>query len=106
MPASHNALYSFDALERIAPEKEDDVLRHMRESLSSGSDVAIIGCPGRAGASHDAEALHRRSGLQLQMLVSRHFSTVLMFSMVEADIQAGLLNGADYFIAVASSRRT
>jgi hypothetical protein len=106
LPASHNALYSFDALERIAPENEDDVLLHMRESLSSGSDVAIIGCPGRAAASHDAEALHRRSGLQLQRLVSRHFSTVLMFSMVEADIQAGLLNGADYFIAVASSRRT
>jgi hypothetical protein len=38
-------------------------------------------------------------------LVSRHFDTVLMFSMVENDIQAGLLPGADYFIAVASCRR-
>ena len=45
-PASYDALYSFDALERVAPEYEDDAVRHMRESLSRESDVAIIGCPG------------------------------------------------------------
>jgi hypothetical protein len=107
LPASYDAIYSFDALERIAPEQEDGVVRHMRESLSSGSDVVIIGCPGHvtAAIAGGIDRVHRRSGLQLQMLVSQHFDTVLMFSMVENDIQAGLLPGADYFIAVASSRR-
>jgi hypothetical protein len=107
LPASYDAIYSFDALERIAPEQEDDVVRHMRESLSSGSDVAIIGCPSHVTAAigGDVDRVYRRSGLQLQMLVSRHFDTVLMFSMVENDIQAGLLPGADYFIAVSSCRR-
>jgi hypothetical protein len=107
LPASYDAIYSFDALERTAPEQEDDVVRHIRESLSSGSDVAIIGCSGHVTAAigGDIERLHWRTGSQLQMLVSRHFDTVLMFSMVENDIQAGLLPGADYFIAVASCRR-
>jgi hypothetical protein len=107
LPSSYDAVYSFDALERIAPEQEDDVIRHIRESLSNGSDVAIVGCPSHASAANggNIDRVHRRSGLQLQMLVSRHFDTVLMFSMVENDIQAGLLPGADYFIAVASSRR-
>jgi hypothetical protein len=106
LPHSYNALYSFEALERVAPEHEDDVLRHMRESLSGASDIAIIGCPGRTAPRNNAVNTHQRSGLQLQILVSRHFGTVLMFSMVDSDIQAGLLHGADYFIAVASSRRT
>ena len=105
-PASYDALYSFDALERVAPEYEDDAVRHMRESLSRESDVAIIGCPARTAElmGDVADNKYRRGGLQLRSLISRHFDTVLMFSMVQDDIQAGLLPSADYFLAVASAR--
>jgi hypothetical protein len=107
LPASYDAVYTFDTLERVAPEDEHDVLRHICESLSRPSDVAIIGCPGRtadtAGVVTDDK--YRRGGLQLRTLISRHFDTVLMFSLVGDDIQAGLLPSADYYLAVASGRR-
>jgi len=106
LPASFDALYSFDLLEGIASEIENDVLIHIRESLSRESDIAIIGCPARTVQSEGIvlDKTFRRSGLQLRSLVSQHFDTVLMFSMTEDDIQAGLLSSADYFLAVASGR--
>ena len=106
LPASYDALYSFDALERVAFEVESDVLRHIRESLSRESDVAIIGCPARPSGAEGGGKDNRflRSGLKLRSLVSQHFDTVLMFSMVDDDIRVGLLPSADYYLAVGSGR--
>jgi len=106
LPASYDALYSFDALERVAFEVENDVLRHIRESLSRESDVAIIGCSARPSGAEgsDKDGRFPRSGLKLRSLISQHFDTVLIFSMVDDDIQAGLLPSADYYLAVATGR--
>jgi hypothetical protein len=106
LPASYDAIYSFDALEGIAPENEQDFLQHIGESLSRDSDVVIMGCPARISedAGKKIGGQYPRRGIQLRSLMLRYFDTVLMFSMIEDQIEAGVLSSADYFIAVVCGR--
>lgn len=106
LPKAFDAIYTFDLLERVAPEDEDGVMTHVRRSLSHEGDIAIIGCP-----SYEADALgrlaagrYRRGGSEFRSFMLRHFDVVLIFSMVKDEIQAGLISSADYFLAVGSGR--
>ena len=102
LPMTYDAIYSFDALERIAPHQQEDFLRHMRESLKNDSSTVIVGCPARSAMLSRTDGIYGRTGSELRSLMLQHFGTALMFSMVEDEIHAGLVPSANYYLAVAS----
>ena len=108
LPRTHDAVFSFDVLERTAPEYEDDCVRHIRDSLSNNCDIAIIGCSAHGHderVSGKSEAIHPRSGLTLRELLQRHFNAVMLFSMNEEFIQPGIFPDAHYFLAVCCAKK-
>jgi hypothetical protein len=108
LPRTHDAIFSFDVLERTAPEYEDDCIRHIRDSLSKNSDIAIISCPAHGHderLSGKSEAIHTRSGLSLRDLLQRHFNAVMLFSMNDEFIQPGISPDAHYFLAVCCAKK-
>jgi hypothetical protein len=105
LPRSHDAIYSFDVLERTAPEHEDDFVRHLRDSLGRNCDVAIIGCP---SPDHDDSAtacIYTRTGRALRELMHLGFDMVMLFSMNEAVIQPGISPKAQYFLALCCAKK-
>jgi len=110
LPRSHDAIYSFDVLERTGPEYEEDCVRHLRDSLSDNCSIAIIGCssPDRDVQLSDSTTapLYTRTGLALRELLQRQCSSVILFSMSDEIIQPSISPNAQYFLAICCSKKT
>jgi len=110
LPTSHNSIYSFDVLERTAPEHEDDFILHLRDSLSRSCDIALIGCPspdhGEGNLSKSAtQRIYTRTGPELRELMHQGFDTVIPFSMSGEVVEAGISPRAQYYLAVCCSKK-
>jgi hypothetical protein len=110
LPRSHDSIYSFDVLDRIAPEDEDNFMRHLRDSLSRDCDVAVIGCSSPdydtvAWSGSASEPIYTRTGAKFKALMERGFNAVMLFSMTEEVIQPGISSTAQYFMALCCARK-
>jgi len=111
LPKTYDSIYSFDVLERTAPEYEEDCIRHIRDSLSDDCGIAVIGCsaaqPDARFSDNTTEPIYVRSGAALKELLHRHFNTVLLFSMHHDEIiQPGISSNTPYFLALCCGKKT
>ena len=110
LPRLYDSIYSFDLLGSVAPEHEEDFVRHLGDSLSRSCDVAVIGCPSpdhdNISLSDSATArIYARTGEELRELMQQRFGMVMLFSMSEGDIQAGISPKAQYFLALCCAKK-
>lgn len=106
---SFDAAYALDMLEHIPATEEDRVLDHIKASLSEHG-IVIIGMPSlesQAHASPQSRAGHVncKTGRELRATMSRHFHTVLMFSMNDEVVHTGFFPMAHYLLAIGCSKR-
>ena len=98
----HDAVYSLDVFEHIAPESEHRFLYNLRES----APVAIIGTPSLESQPY-ASALSRaghvncKSGEQLREALLRHWRHVFLFGMNDQALHTGLPEMSHYLLALA-----
>jgi hypothetical protein len=106
LPASHEALYCLDAIERIERDAEGDFVRNLAGSLVSDGAVMILGSttPDAGGEPADRASM-RRGGAELKALLDRHFHVVLAFSMVDETVHPGIVRAADYAFALGCGRK-
>jgi hypothetical protein len=103
LPMRHDAIYSVDAIERIARDDEDIFVRNLARSLTFDEAVLILGsAAAEAGVEPGAG---RRSAAELKALMERHFHMVLLFSMIDVTVHPGIARAADYVFALGCGRK-
>jgi len=106
LPRKHEAIFSLDVLEHIAPESEHAYLANMRRSLHAGG-LLMIGTPSlesQAYASPPSKAGHIncKSSSQLKALLEKYFAHVFIFSMNDEVVHTGFSPMAHYLFALCS----
>jgi Methyltransferase domain len=106
LPRKHDALFSLDVLEHIAPEDEHAFLGNLCESLS-GNGLLMIGTPSLESqpyASPPSKAGHIncKSSKELKALLEKYFAHVFMFSMNDEVVHTGFFPMAHYLFALCS----
>jgi hypothetical protein len=109
LPEPHDAIYSLDLLESIAPDDEHAFLANLRGSLTDDG-VLIIGTASietqaLASAGQSAPSLSCKSGTELKLLLGQYFTTVFLFSMSDETIHVGSLPMAQYRFAVCCGKK-
>jgi hypothetical protein len=110
LPRRHDAIFSLDVIDFIAPEREGAYLTNLWASLEPRG-VLIIGT-GAAGSSRPMEPadrdrqINRKTALELQALLERYFSSIFLYSMNEEVVQTGVSPNADYLLAVCADKRS
>jgi len=104
LPRRHDAIFSLDVIEHIAPEREDTYLRHLSSSLAE-SGVLIVGSPSLESQPYGspqskAGHINCKTGSELKRLLERHFKTVFLFSMNDEVVHTGFYPMAHYLLAL------
>lgn len=99
-----DAITSFDVIEHISPEREDEFLLALCRNLSPDGMV-IIGTPNISAAPYASPVtraghINLYSGERLRTLMERFFTTVLLFSANDEVVHTGFTPMAHYLIAV------
>lgn len=107
LPRKHEALFSLDVLEHIAPKDEHQFLANMCGSLDDDG-LLVIGTPSiksQPFASPPSKAGHIncKSGGELKALLKRYFARVLMFSMNDEVVHTGFSPMAHYLFAICAN---
>jgi hypothetical protein len=110
LPRKHDALFSLDVLEHIAPEDEHSYLNNLCESLSDDG-MLVIGTPSLESqpyASPPSKAGHIncKTGKELKALLEYYFAHVFIFSMNDEVVHTGFWPMAHYLFAVCSQPKT
>jgi Methyltransferase domain len=109
LPRKHDALFSFDVLENIAPEDERAFLSNLCESLSENG-LLMIGMPpleSQPYASRPSRAGHIncKSSKQLKALLEKYFAHVFIFSMTDEVVHTGFSPMAHYVFALCAQSK-
>ena len=109
LPRKHEALFSLDVIEHIAPHKEHDYLANLCESLAENG-MLIIGTPSlesQAYASPPSKAGHVncKTADQLKALLEYYFEHVFIFSMNDEVVHTGFSPMAHYLFAMCTSSK-
>ena len=105
----HEALFSLDVIEHIAPHNEHDYLANLCESLAENG-MLIIGTPSlelQAYASPPSKAGHIncKTASQLKALLEYYFEHVSIFSMNDEVVHTGFSPMAHYLFAMCTSSK-
>ena len=106
LPNKHDAIYSFDAIERVRREDEHAYISNLRDSLEDNG-VLIIGTSSAQSQVHSAPQGHAgpvncRSGMELKALLESYFDRTFMFSMNDEIVHPGFHPLADYLFAICT----
>jgi methyltransferase family protein len=106
LPRKHDALYTLDVIEHIAPADEATFLENLCSSLSENG-LLIVGTPSLESqpyASPPSKAGHIncKSGKELKALLERYFSHVFIFSMNDEVVHTGFAPMAHYLFALCA----
>jgi hypothetical protein len=109
LPRKHQALFSLDVLEHIAPENEHAYLANLCSSLSDNG-LLIIGTPSLESqpyASPPSKAGHVncKSGIALKALLENYFAHVFIFSMNDEVVHTGFFPMAHYLFALCAGSK-
>ena len=106
LPMRHDAIYSLDAIERIARDDEDTFVRNLARSLTFDQAILILGSAA-AGADDEGSgsSVGRRGGTELKVLMERHFHMVLSFSMIDGTVRPGIVGATDYTFVLGCGRK-
>jgi 2-polyprenyl-3-methyl-5-hydroxy-6-metoxy-1,4-benzoquinol methylase len=106
LPRRHDALFTLDVLEHIAPEDEHTFLSNLCVSLAPGG-LLMLGTPSLESqpyASPPSKAGHVncKSGDELKALLKKYFAHVFMFSMNDEVVHTGFSPMAHYLFALCA----
>jgi Methyltransferase domain len=106
LPRKHEALFSLDVIEHVAPSDEHAYLHNLCRSLEDNG-ILIIGSPSLESQAHSSEPskighINCKSGNQLKALLSNHFGEVLLFSMNDELVHTGFSPMAHYLFAICT----
>lgn len=109
LPRKHDAIYSLDVIEHIAPTDEDLYLANICASLRENG-LLMIGTPSlesQAYASPQSKIGHIncKSGPELKALLKKYFSHVFIFSMNDEVVHTGFSRMAHYLFALCAMPR-
>jgi hypothetical protein len=109
LPRRHQALFSLDVIEHIAPHDEDDFLANLCGSLAENGTL-IIGTPSlesQAYASPPSKAGHIncKTAGQLKTLLEQYFEYVFIFSMNDEVVHTGFSPMAHYLFALCTTSK-
>jgi hypothetical protein len=109
LPRKHEALFSLDVIEHIAPHNEHDYLANLCESLADNG-MLLIGTPSlesQAYASPPSKAGHVncKTASQLKALLEYYFEHVFIFSMNDEVVHTGFSPMAHYLFAMCTSSK-
>ena len=109
VPGRFDSIYSLDVLEHIYPDKEEEFIIHMLQSLDQHG-VMIVGMPSlesQVHASPQSKAGHVncKSGDGLKALLKRYFYNVFLFSMNDETVHTGFYPMAHYLIALCCGKK-
>jgi hypothetical protein len=109
LPRKHEALFSLDVIEHIAPRDEDAYLANLCASLTENG-MLMIGTPSlesQAYASPPSKAGHIncKTGPQLKALLEKYFVHVLIFSMNDEVVHTGFSPMAHYLFALCATSK-
>ena len=107
LPRKHEALFSLDVIEHIAPHDEDAYLANLCASLAENG-MLMIGTPSlesQAYASPPSKAGHIncKTGAQLKVLLEKYFAHVFIFSMNDEVVHTGFSPMAHYLFALCTT---
>jgi len=107
LPRRHDGIFSLDVIEHVAPECENDYLRHLSSSLTDNG-VLVVGSPSlesqpHASSQSKAGHVNCKTGSGLKQLLDRHFETVFLFSMNDEVVHTGFYPMAHYLLALCSN---
>jgi 2-polyprenyl-3-methyl-5-hydroxy-6-metoxy-1,4-benzoquinol methylase len=99
-----DAAFSLDVFEHILPERENDFVRNIAESVSNNG-VVIIGSPSlqsQAYASKGSKEGHVncKDGKEFKRVMERHFENVFLFSMNDEVVHTGFHPMAHYLFTL------
>jgi 2-polyprenyl-3-methyl-5-hydroxy-6-metoxy-1,4-benzoquinol methylase len=106
LPRKHDALFTLDVLEHIAPEDEHAFLSNLCESLSDNG-LLMVGTPSLESQPHaspisKAGHINCKSGNELEALLEKYFAHVFMFSMNDEVVHTGFSPMAHYLFALCA----
>ena len=109
LPRKHEALFSLDVIEHIAPHSEHAYLANLCESLAENG-MMIIGTPSlesQAYASPPSKAGHIncKTASQLKALLEYYFEHVFIFSMNDEVVHTGFSPMAHYLFAMCTTSK-
>jgi hypothetical protein len=109
LPRKHEALFSLDVIEHIAPHNEHDYLANLCESLTENG-MLIIGTPSlesQAYASEPSKAGHVncKTASQLKALLEYYFEHVFIYSMNDEVVHTGFSPMAHYLFALCTTSK-
>jgi hypothetical protein len=109
LPRKHEALFSLDVIEHIAPHDEHDYLANLCGSLEENGRL-IIGTPSlesQAYASPPSKAGHIncKTAGQLKALLEQYFEYVFIFSMNDEVVHTGFSPMAHYLFALCTTSK-
>ena len=109
LPRKHDALFSLDVIEHIAPHNEDAYLANLCASLAENG-MLMIGTPSlesQAYASPPSKAGHIncKTGAQLKVLLEKYFAYVFIFSMNDEVVHTGFSPMAHYLFALCTTSK-
>jgi hypothetical protein len=107
LPRKHQALFSLDVIEHIAPEDEHAYLVNLCRSLIEGGRL-IIGTPSLESQSYtsppgNAGNVNCKTGRQLKALLEKYFAHVFIFSMNDEVVHTGFAPMAHYLFALCAT---
>jgi hypothetical protein len=106
LPRKHEALFSLDVIEHIAPMNEHAFLANLCESLTENG-LLMIGTPSlesQAYASPPSKAGHIncKTSTELKALLEKYFEHVFLFSMNDEVVHTGFSSMAHYLFALCT----
>jgi hypothetical protein len=109
LPRKHDALFSLDVIEHIAPHNEDAYLANLCASLAENG-MLMIGTPSlesQAYASPPSKAGHIncKTGALLKVLLEKYFAHVFIFSMNDEVVHTGFSPMAHYLFALCTTSK-
>jgi hypothetical protein len=109
LPRKHEALFSLDVIEHIAPHNEHVYLANLCESLAENG-MLIIGTPSlesQTYASPPSKAGHIncKTASQLKALLEYYFEHVYIFSMNDEVVHTGFSPMAHYLFAMCTTSK-
>lgn len=102
----YNAAYSLDVIEHVDPDKEDQFVKNIANSLTNNG-ILILGTPNKYAeewASRESKIGHInwKTHETLETLLSNYFQNVFMYSMNDEVLHIGFDKMGHYILAVGS----
>ena len=110
LPRRHQALFSLDVLEHIAPEHEHAFVRNMCASLPDNG-LLVIGTPSLESQSYASQPsiaghVNCKSGNELKTFLSDYFRNVFILSMNDEVVHTGFSPMAHYLFAICNDPKS